>query len=60
VNRPDSPDGRSKRRSSVLPTPRTAAFPVCRFGAYRLIERLDHENDRGAHDGPAEMYRDFF
>jgi hypothetical protein len=41
----------------VLPTPRTAAFPVCRFGAYRLIERLDHENDRGVYEGPAEMYR---
>jgi serine/threonine protein kinase len=53
VNRPEPSAGRSKRRSSVLAAPKTAAFPVCRFGAYRLLEPVE----RPGAEGPAEMYQ---
>jgi serine/threonine protein kinase len=55
VSRQDSTDGRARRRSSVLAAP-TAAFSVCRFGSYRLIEQID----RSTADAPAEMYRAFW
>ncbi|HEY0708220.1 MAG TPA: serine/threonine-protein kinase [Polyangia bacterium] len=46
-------DGRVKRRNSALSGPATAAFPIGRFGLFRLIDRIDD----GAGEGGSELYR---
>ncbi|HEY0713811.1 MAG TPA: serine/threonine-protein kinase [Polyangia bacterium] len=46
-------DGRVKRRNSALAGPATAAFPIGRFGLFRLIDRIDD----GTGEGGSELYR---
>jgi serine/threonine protein kinase len=53
VDRSETSDGRGKRRNSVLAGPATAAFPIGRFGLFRLIDRIDD----GAGEGGSELYR---